>query len=163
MGRGERRGPPAAAYLDGIRCSHLVAPFPKEMVPLGLLVGFCYLVEAQMFCILHVGREAGLLSRVGGLPHSFGFGPPCIRAPRRGRGARGRGRFPGKRTRGWCLRLLAARSGTPRAHGPQGIQARTSDNEVGACGGIVFASHCKEKRVMSKSEKFNPSCSACLP
>lgn len=53
---------------------------------------------SEIVYILHAGREAGLLSRLGALPHSFGVGPPCLRAPRRGRGPRWRGSFPGKRT-----------------------------------------------------------------
>lgn len=144
-GEGARRGPPAAVYLDGIRCSHLVAPFPKEMVPLGLLVGFRYLVEAlRCFAFYMLGvRLAFFRGWVGCLILSAVALPAS--APLGEDAERSGGDLPRQTHTGWCLRLLAALSGTPRALGPQGIQARTPDNEVGACGGIVFASHCKEE------------------
>lgn len=50
-----RRGMRARASLGGIRGNHLGAPLPKQMVPVGLRVGFPYAVEAEIFYILRVG------------------------------------------------------------------------------------------------------------
>lgn len=47
-----RRGMRARASLGGIRGSHLRAPLPKQMVPVGLQVGFPYAGEAEIFYIL---------------------------------------------------------------------------------------------------------------
>lgn len=116
------QGPPARAYFCGIRCSHLVAPFPKVMVRLGLQVGFFFffLIRLRLcdatFYMLGVTQAAFpwwvddlILSAVAPAPR----GEDADRSGWEASRANARGV-------GTCI-SPAVRSGVPPAFGPEGV------------------------------------------